>query len=87
MKERARHDEAVVDRQVRPVLDLISAISAGVRDLVHPRTRKKAAAEARAESGRSIRSGQDLGASRSSMDAGLTGGMTLLLGGDDRGRR
>ncbi len=56
----------------------ISAISAVFHYLIHPRTRKETAAETRAETERSRE--QERGAMRSPMDAGITGGFSLLMG-------
>ena len=55
----------------------ISTIGAALHNLLHPRTRKKIAAEASAETERVRRPGQ--GVARSPMDAGITGGLSLFL--------
>jgi len=59
----------------------ISAISAVLHYLIHPRARKKTAAETRAERSREPERG--LGAMRPPMDAGITGGFSLLMGNPD----
>ena len=77
-----------VGRQALPGVGLITVIGAGIRRLVHPRSSKSAVEEpagyewARGE-------GQETAARRRlPMDAGISGGFTLLLGGaGDRGRR
>lgn len=57
---------------------LISRIGHLVRRLARPETRKATAEKAaRPEAG----PGRDPAASRPTMDAGITGGMTLLIGG------
>jgi hypothetical protein len=77
-----------VGRQALPGIGLNSMISAGLRRLVHPRS-SKSAVEEPAGSERARGPGQDTAATRRfPMDAGLSGGFTLLLGGaEDRGRR
>jgi hypothetical protein len=55
----------------------ISTIGAALHNLVRPRTRKKIAAEASAETERVRRPGQ--GVARSPMDAGITRGLSLFL--------
>jgi hypothetical protein len=55
----------------------ISTIGAALHNLLHPRTRKKIAAETSTETGRVRRPGQ--GTARSPMDAGITGGLSLFL--------
>ena len=55
----------------------ISTIGAALHNLVRPRTRKKIAAEASAETERVRRPGQ--GMARSPMDAGITRGLSLFL--------
>jgi hypothetical protein len=63
----------------------ISAIGAALHNLVRPRTRKKIAAEASAESERVRRPGQ--GMARSPMDAGITRGLSLFLDNPNARRR
>jgi hypothetical protein len=55
----------------------ISTIGATLHNLLHPRTRKKIAAEASTETERVRRPGQ--GTARSPMDAGVTRGLSLFL--------
>jgi hypothetical protein len=56
---------------------LTSAIAAALPFLFHPRTREKV--EANAETGRSRKPERTPYASRSTMDAGITGGFSLLM--------
>ena len=56
----------------------ISAMAAVLHSLVHPRTRKRLAAGAGAETEQSRKPVHGPGASRSPMDAGITGGFSLL---------
>jgi len=63
----------------------ISAIGVALHNLVRPRTRKKIAAEARAEAERVRRPGQ--GMARSPMDAGITRGLSLFLDNPNARRR
>ena len=63
----------------------ISAIGAALHNLVRLRTRKKAAAEASAETERVRRSAHSL--SRSPMEAGITGGFSLFLDNPNARRR
>lgn len=75
-------------RQAPPRAGLISVIGAGLRSLVHPRSPKTAVEEpAGSEGGRGA--GQDSAATRRfPMDAGITRGFTLPLGGTgDQSRR
>jgi hypothetical protein len=67
---------------------LISVIGAGLRSLVHPRS-PKSTVEDTAGSELARGEGQDTAATRRyPMDAGITGGFTLPLGGtEDHGRR
>jgi hypothetical protein len=69
-------------------MGLISVIGAGLRSLVHPRSPKSAVEDA-AGSELARGAGQDTAATRSfPMDAGITRGFTLPLGGTkDQGRR
>ena len=53
-----------------------SMIAAALRYLVHPRTRKRTTVEASAETGRPER---DRSAYPSPMEAGITGGFSLLM--------
>jgi hypothetical protein len=78
-------DEPVVGLQPEMVgghastrLGLISAIAAALQVLVHPRTRESAA-EASAEPERPRRPERDRGAYPSPMEAGITGGFSLLM--------
>ena len=56
-----------------------SMIAAALRYLVHPRTRKRTAVEASAETRRTGRPERDRSAYRSPMEAGITGGFSLLM--------
>ena len=85
-------DEAVAGLQPEAVgahastrLGPISTIAAALHFLVHTRTGKRTAAEARAETDQSRRPERDRGAYRSPMEAGITGGFSLLM--DDPGAR
>ena len=77
-----------VGRQALPGVGLITVISAGLRSLLHPRS-PKSAVEDPAESERARGPGQETAARRRlPLDAGISGGFTLLLGGaGERGRR
>jgi hypothetical protein len=57
----------------------ISMLSAALHYLTHPLVRGKPAVEVRSEIERTRRSDRGLGASRSPMDAGITGGFSLLM--------
>jgi hypothetical protein len=57
----------------------ISAISAVLHYLIHPRARKKTAAETRAETERSREPDRGPGTLGSPMEAGITGGFSLLM--------
>jgi hypothetical protein len=77
-----------VGHQAPTGVGLISVIGAGLRSLVHPRSPKTAVEDpSRSEGGRGA--GQDTAAMRRfPMDAGITRGFTLPLGGtEDHGRR
>lgn len=76
------------DPLVTETVGLISVIGAGLRSLVHPRS-PKTAVEDPAGSEWARGPGQDTAATqRFPLDAGISGGFTLLLGGaGDRGRR
>jgi hypothetical protein len=63
----------------------ISTIGAALHNLVRPRTRKKIAAEASAETERVRRPGQ--GMARSPMDASITRGLSLFLDNPNARRR
>jgi hypothetical protein len=63
----------------------ISAIGVALHNLVRPRTRKKIAAEARAETERVRRPGR--GMARSPMDASITRGLSLFLDDPNARRR
>jgi hypothetical protein len=77
-----------VGRQALPGVGLISVIGAGLRSLVHPRS-SKSAVEEPAGSEWARGPGQETAARRRfPLDAGISGGFTLLLGGaEERGRR
>jgi hypothetical protein len=82
--EKTIKEEAVVGLQPETVgdqastrLGLISAIAATLNDLVRPRMRKKTATFAETEQAR--RPERVPGASRSPMDAGITGGFSMLM--------
>jgi hypothetical protein len=77
-----------VGRQALPGVGLITVISAGLRSLLHPRS-PKSAVEDPAESERARGPGQETAARRRfPMDAGISRGFALLLGGaGERGRR
>ena len=85
--EKTIRDDAMVGLQTETVgahastrSGLISTLAATLHFLVHPRTRRKVAAEASAEkSERTRRPEHDLGASRSPFEAGITGGFSLLM--------
>jgi hypothetical protein len=66
-------------------LGKISAIGVALHNLVRPRTRKKIAAEARAETEQVRRPEQ--GMARSPMDAGITRGLSLFLDNPNARRR
>ena len=79
-------DEGVVGLQTETVgvraptrVGPISVIAAALRFLVPPRTRKRTVAKASAESGRTGRPERDRGAYGSPMEAGITGGFSLLM--------
>jgi len=79
-------NEAVVGLQPKTIrvqtptrVGPISAIAAALHSLIHPRTRTRAAAEASAETDRSRRPERDSVAYRSPMEAGITGGFSLLM--------
>ncbi len=57
----------------------ISAIAAALHYLVHPRTRKKSAVETHAETERSREPDRGPGTLGSPMEAGITGGFSLLM--------
>ena len=57
----------------------ISVLSAALHYLTHPITRGKTAVEVRSETERTRSPERGLGASRSPMDAGITGGFSLLM--------
>ena len=82
--EKTIKDEVVVGLQPETVggqastrLGPISAIAAALNDLVRPRTRKKTATFADTEQAR--RQVRVPRASRSPMDAGITGGFSMLM--------
>ena len=57
----------------------ISAIAAALHYLVHPRTRKKSAVETHAETERPREPDRGPGTLGSPMEAGITGGFSLLM--------
>jgi hypothetical protein len=78
-------DDAIVGLQPEAVgghaptrVGPISTITAALHLLIHPRTRKRVAAEASAETTRTKRPVRIPEASRSPMEAGITGGFSLL---------
>ena len=82
--EKTVKDEAVVGLQPETVdghastrVGPISAIAAALRYLVHPRTRTTA--KARAETEQTRKPERVPGMARSPMDAGITGGFSLLM--------
>ena len=78
--EKTVESEATVGLRPETVGDhtgKISAIGAALHNLILPRTRKKIAAEASAETERVGRPG--LSVSRAPMDAGITGGLSMFL--------
>jgi hypothetical protein len=84
--EKTVKDEVVVGLQPETVggqaptrVGPISAIGAALHYLVYPRAGKKTTAEAHAETGRAGRPERDPGASRFPMEAGITGGFSLLM--------
>ena len=90
--EKTVEKEAVVGLQTETVgaqastrLGPISTIAAALRLLVHPRTSKATAAEASAETERTRRPERDRSSYRSPMEAGITGGFSLLM--DNPGAR
>jgi hypothetical protein len=79
-------DEAVVGLQPETVvghastrLGPISTIAAALHFLAHPRTRKSAAAEASAEAERTRKPERDRSVYQTPMEAGITGGFSLLV--------
>ena len=90
--EKAIKDEAVVGLQTETAgghvsrrSDALSAMAAALHFLVHPR--KKAAVEASAMSGRAGRPERDRGVYRSPMEAGITGGFSLLMDNSNSSKR
>jgi hypothetical protein len=88
--DRAVEGEAIVGLQPKTVgahasqgIGKISAIGAALHNLVRPRTRNKIAATARAEQVRR----PEYRASRSPLDAGITGGLSLFLDNPNPSRR
>jgi hypothetical protein len=65
----------------------ISAIVAAFHFLVHPRTRERVATGASAETGQASRPQRDRDAYRSPMEAGITGGFSLLMGNPKSSKR
>src|SRR5215213_1693136 len=70
-----------------PGIGPVSAIGAALHYLIHPRTRKKIAAEARADTERGRRPRQGPGVSGSPTEAAITGGLSLLLDSSNTRRR
>jgi len=82
--ENAVKDEAIVGLQTETAgghlsrrSGALSAIAAALHFLVHPR--KKDVVEASAVTGRTGRPERDRGVYRSPMEAGITGGFSLLM--------
>lgn len=82
--EKTVKDEAIVGLQPETVsghastrVGPISAMAAALRYLVHPRTRTTAKANAETEQTRNPERGPRM--ARSPMDAGITGGFSLLI--------
>ena len=65
----------------------ISAIAATLHFLFHPRMHEKVATEASAETEQASRRQRDRGAYRSPMEAGITGGFSLLMGDPNSHKR
>ena len=65
----------------------ISAIAAALHFLFHPRMRERVATEASAETEQASRPQRDRGAYRSPMEAGITGGFSLLMGDPNSHKR
>jgi hypothetical protein len=90
--EKIVEEEAVAGLQTETVgaqastrLGPISTIAAALRLLVHPRTSEATAAEASAETERTSRPERDRSSYRSPVEAGITGGFSLLM--DNPGAR
>jgi len=84
--EKMVKDEVVVGLQPESVgghaamrVGPISAIAAALHFLAHPRTRKSAAVETSAEPEPTRKPERDRTAYRSPMEAGITGGFSLLM--------
>ena len=58
----------------------VGPIAAALHFLTHPRARDRTVAEASAEPGRTERPERDRSAYRSPVEAGITGGFSLLMG-------
>ncbi len=65
----------------------LSAIAAALHFLTHPRARDRTVAEASAEPGRTERPERDRSAYRSPVEAGITGGFSLLMGSPNASKR
>jgi hypothetical protein len=65
----------------------ISAIAAALHFLAHPRMRERVATEASTETEQASRPQRDRGAYRSPMEAGITGGFSLLMGDSNSHKR
>ncbi|MBA2711953.1 MAG: hypothetical protein H0U55_00130 [Rubrobacteraceae bacterium] len=84
--EKTVKDEAVVVLQPETVgghastrVGPISVISAALHNLIHPLTHGKTAVEVRPETERARGEERGLGSTRSPMEAGITGGFSLLM--------
>jgi hypothetical protein len=87
-------DEAVVGLRPKTIsvqassrLGPIAAIAATLQSLVHPRIRTRAVDEASVETGQVEGPKRDRDVYRSPMEAGVTGGFSLLMGNPDARRR
>ena len=87
-------DEAVVGLQPETIsvqasrrVGPISAMAAALYSLIHPQTRRRDVAEASAETGQSESPKRDRDVYRSPMEAGVTGGFSLLMDNPDAHRR
>jgi len=92
--EKAIKDEGVIGSQVQAVggntsrrVGPISAMGAALHYLIHPRTRKKVAAEAHVETERTRGPRRGTTMPGSPLDAGITGGLSLFFGNPNGRRR
>jgi hypothetical protein len=92
--EKTIKGEGVVGSQLQAVgghastrVGPISAIGTALHHLIHPRTRKKIAAEAHVETERTRGPGRGATMSGSPVDAGITGGLSLFLDNPNGRRR